>query len=229
MKVSWDRSSRIPRIWSNKILKRISHNFDGDIINISGWKDDDKEGNNYSKYFINSKSYTISNYRGQKGISNLDNEIFIDLEADLDKNMLNRFDVCFNHTTLEHIYNFQKAFENICLMSKDIVILILPFSQELHETESYGDYWRFTPSSIKKMFEKNNLKVIMSLYNNHRNAGIYTFTVASKNPEKWDGLLSNYKRNSKRIGYWIGQSLVKMFVKRIITSVRNNFLLKKKK
>ena len=47
MKVSWDRSSRIPRIWSNKILKRISHNFDGDIINISGWKDDDKEGNNY--------------------------------------------------------------------------------------------------------------------------------------------------------------------------------------
>ena len=56
MKVSWDRSSRIPRIWSNKILKRISNNFDGDIINISGWKDDDKEGNSYSEYFINSKS-----------------------------------------------------------------------------------------------------------------------------------------------------------------------------
>ena len=101
-----DRRSRLPRIWSNKILKRISHNFDGDIINVSGWKDQDKEGSSYSKYFINSRSYTISNFEGQKGTSNIDNEIFIDLEANLDKNMLNRFDVCFNHTTLEHIYNF---------------------------------------------------------------------------------------------------------------------------
>lgn len=153
-----DRKFRLPRIWSNKILKLISHNFKGDVINISGWKDEDKEGSNYSKYFSNSRSYSISNYKGERGLSNLDNEIFIDLEGDLDKNLIGNYDVCFNHTTLEHVYNFHKAFDNICLMSRDIVIIILPFAQELHETESFGDYWRFTPSALKKCLKKIILK-----------------------------------------------------------------------
>ena len=32
-------------------------------------------------------------------------------------------------------------------MSKDIVIVVVPFLQEQHA--EYGDYWRFTPLTLK--------------------------------------------------------------------------------
>ena len=34
-----DRKVRLPRIWSNNELKKISSLFYGSVINVSGWKD----------------------------------------------------------------------------------------------------------------------------------------------------------------------------------------------
>jgi hypothetical protein len=193
MKLFIDRRFRTPRIWSNDELKKFAYLFKGDIINVSGWTDEDKEGDYYSNYFINAISYTISNYdKEKKGMQGLENEIYLDLEKNLAEELVKRFDVVFNHTTLEHIYNTKKAFENLCTCSRDIVILVVPFMQQNHG-RGYGDYWRFSPLAIKELFEKNKFKLIYLSANNHNNASVYLFAIGSINPERWKNI-GNYER-----------------------------------
>lgn len=189
-----DIKFRIPRVWSNNELKKFAHLFSGKICNVSGWKDIDKQGKKYKDYFTNLDEYWITNFksdaRGFQGDTK--NEIFLDLEKDLDKNLIEKFDVTFNHTVLEHIFNINKAFSNLCKMSKDIVIVIVPFLQEQHAI--YGDYWRFTPLAIKKMFEQNNLEMIYVNFNDAKHASIYIFAIGSKNPNKHKEI-SNHRDN----------------------------------
>lgn len=186
-----DKKFRIPRIWSNKELKKFSSLFFGDVVNVSAWKDEDKEGKKYKDYFVNAKSYSITNYKKEaRGFQGTEGEIFLNLEENLLGNLINKFDVVFNHTTLEHVYNFKKAFENICLMSRDIVILVVPFLQEMHG--DYGDYWRFTPSAIEQMFRNNKMDVIYSSFNNNKKASVYLFFIASKNSENWQKIKNNF-------------------------------------
>ncbi len=179
-----DRVHRLPRIWSNRELKKYAYLFSGDIVNVSGWKDIDKEGKHYKDYFINASSYTITNYKSEaRGFQGYQNEIFLDLEKPLPKELYQRFDVVFNHTTLEHIYDIKTAFSNLCNLSRDIVIIIVPFLQQYHS--DYGDYWRFTPLAIKKMFEENGFEVVYQSFNSHKMSSVYIFTIASRFPEKW--------------------------------------------
>ena len=179
-----DKKFRITRIWSNRELKKYAHLFSGDVINVSAWQDRDKQGLHYKDYFVNANNYYLSNYQTETcGLQGYKDEIFLDLEKKIDKDLINRFDVVFNHTTLEHIYNFKVAFQNLCLLTKDIIILVVPFLQQMHV--EYGDYWRFTPLAIKKMFEENNMTVLYSSFNNHKKCSVYLFFIASKHPEKW--------------------------------------------
>jgi len=183
-----DRKFRIARIWSNRELKKYAHLFTGDIINVSAWQDRDKEGFCYKDYFINANKYHLSNYKKEaRGFQGYRNEFFLDLEKKLDKNLTNRFDVVFSHTVLEHIYNFKTAFQDLCLLTKDIVILIIPCLQQMHAgcKVEYGDYWRFTPLAIKRMFEENSMTVLYSSFSNYKRSSVYLFFIASKNPEKW--------------------------------------------
>lgn len=185
-----DRVFRLPRIWSNRELKKIAHLFEGDIVNVSGWKDIDKEGGLYKDYFPKASSYTITNYKSEaKGFQGFENEIFLDLEQDLALNLVNRFDVAFNHTVLEHVYEVNKAIKNICLMTKDIAIVVVPFLQVMHG--DYGDYWRFTPLTMNKLFEENNMRMMSCTFNSHKNASVYLFCIASKKPDKWKGVFEN--------------------------------------
>lgn len=118
MKFFVDRIHRLPRIWSNRELEKFAHLFEGDIVNVSGWKDIDKEGRHYKDYFIKANSYTITNFKTEaRGFQGYSNEIFLDLEKDLPANLYLHFDVVFNHTTLEHIYSVHKAFSNLCNLS----------------------------------------------------------------------------------------------------------------
>ncbi len=184
MDIFTDRKFRKPRKWSNEELKKIAHLFTGDVINVSGWKDIDKEGGHYTDYFCNAKSYAISNYKTEaRGMQGLENEFFLDLTADLSPALIGKYDVVFNHTTLEHIYDVKKAFTNLCLMSKDIVILVVPFLQQMHS--DYGDYWRFTPSCIKQLFEENGMKIQYLSFNNDKHTSVYIFAIATKNPNVW--------------------------------------------
>lgn len=155
-----DKKFRVPRIWSNRELEKFAHLFSGKGVNVSGWKDVDKEGKKYRDYFSNISEYWITNYKSEaRGFQgDQENEIFLDLEEDLDESMYSKFDVVFNHTVLEHIFDVNKAFENICKLSNDIVIVVVPFLQEQHA--EYGDYWRFTPLAVEKLFQKNNMDLI---------------------------------------------------------------------
>lgn len=175
---------RIPRIWSNQELKKIAHLFNGDIINVSAWQDKDKEGSYYKDYFSNAWSYSMSNYKTDaRGYQGMENEIFLDLTADLKEELRGRYDVVFNHTTLEHIFEVDKAFSNLCAMTRDIVITVVPFMQEQHG--DYGDYWRFTPLCLKKMFLKNGMEMIYCTFNTEPNTSVYVLAIGAKNPVKW--------------------------------------------
>lgn len=185
-----DRKHRLPREWSNEELRKIAPHFKGDIVNVSGWKDIDKEGKRYKDYFTKAKSYTITNYKSEaRGYQGFENEIFLDLEQDLPKKMENNFDVVFSHTVLEHIYEFNTAFINLCKMSKDTVIIVVPFLQHMHS--DYGDYWRFSPISIKNLFEDNGLEIVYLNFNKNYNASVYIFAVASKKASKWEKIFGN--------------------------------------
>ena len=176
---------RKARIWSNNELKKFAHLFRGKIINVSAWKDEDKEGKRYKEYFINAKEYWISNIEGYMGWSGLENEIYLDLEKDLPKDLEESFDVVFNHTTLEHIFNVHKAFDNLVKLTRDILILVVPFVQDQHGSASYGDYWRFTPAGVIKNLEKRGMRVLYCSTTPYKNSATYIFIIVSKNPEKW--------------------------------------------
>ena len=215
-----DNKFRKPRKWSNNELKKFSKNFFGEVINISGWKDSDKENSFYKNYFSNCSNYSISNWsfseRGQENDLHK-NEYLIDLEKNLDKKFIGKFEVVFNHTTLEHVFDIFKAFQNLCSLSNDTVIVILPFLQEQHTSSDFGDYWRVTPQAIKKMFEKNNYDLAYINANDHGNASIYIFAIGcSKNSKNFKWI----KNSSENKLEYVDKFLVG---KKIIN---NNFLTK---
>ncbi len=180
-----ERVYRLPRIWSNRELRRISEKFYGRVINVSGWEDSDKEGGFYRDYFINASDYTVSNYKGYRGFQGRDEELELDLSKPLPVELERQFDVVFNHTTLEHIFEVDIAIHNLCIMSKDLVVVVVPVLQPQHESESWKDYWRFTPTCIREYFHREGMTVLYEAVNRHSNAGIYLFTVATLYPDKW--------------------------------------------
>ncbi|MDR8393379.1 class I SAM-dependent methyltransferase [Aliifodinibius sp. S!AR15-10] len=195
---------RRPRIKTNKILAKFSHHFKGDVINVSGASDSDKQtnfwdyyfgdydkGKRYKNYFKNCNSYTISNYPRDKTeySINEDEMIFLDLEEEIDSSLENNFDVVFCHTVLEHVFDVFKAFQNLADLSNDIVIVVVPQFQVIHDyRRGYRDYWRFTPFSLDKLFEKNGLEVIYRETTNGISESMYLFYVGSKRPEKWEDI-----------------------------------------
>lgn len=172
------------RAWSNRELARVAAMFDGEIINVSAWEDSDKQGRTYSQYFTSASAYWISNFGTDQGVlQGVENEIFLDLETPLPEALRRRYDVVFNHTVLEHVFEFRTAFANLCEMSGDVVILVVPWLQPLHA--NYGDYWRFSPQAVVKLFQENGLTVHRLTWSNAPRSAVYVFAVASRHPERW--------------------------------------------
>lgn len=215
---SKDRRFKVPRLWSNVELRKIAHLFSGEVLNASGWKDIDKEGKTYQEYFTKASSYSVSNHPSlPKGYQQRENELLIDLEEDVPPELINKFSVVLNHTVLEHVYDFQKAAQNLCAMSSDVIITVVPFMQQMHgfyDEGGYGDYWRFTPVSLQKIFERHGFKTIYVTYNDQENASVYVFHVCSKFPERWQDKMPKsipHKDSSKMIdGYaaFIGSNMI---------------------
>ena len=155
-----NRSAGVPRYWSNKILRKFSNMVVGDVVNVSGWKDEDKMGHNYRDYFPNAKTYTITNIGGESGIQDQASEMYLDLTQPLKDEFINRFDTVFCHTVLEHIFDVHGAFAKLAAMSRDLIIVVVPFCQAQHELSSFGDYWRFTPTCLRRIFQSNKLTVV---------------------------------------------------------------------
>ena len=218
-----DKKFRVLRIWSNRELEKFAHLFSGKGVNVSGWKDVDKEGKKYRDYFSNISEYWITNYKSEaRGFQgDQENEIFLDLEEDLDESMYSKFDVVFNHTVLEHIFDVNKAFENICKLSNDIVIVVVPFLQEQHA--EYGDYWRFTPLAVEKLFQQNSMDMIYINYNDASDDSIYILAIGTKNKTKWDNIKSDSKNKLNDIKtFMLGTKVIKnTFLSRVRFKIKS--------
>ena len=201
-----DRRFRLARLWSNDELRKVARYFSGRIVNVSAWKDSDKDGATYQTYFTGATSYHRTNYKEGRGFQGIEDEILLDLTDTLPKELEGAFDVVFNHTTLEHIFEVNTAFDNMCAMSNDVVILVLPFAQVQHETGSWKDYWRFTPSWVNEAFRRKGFEVLYISSNNDKNAAVYVFAVASRNPDKWRGQLPTSPPKTMA-AEWLGHSL----------------------
>jgi hypothetical protein len=174
----------VPRLWSNAEIERVSSLFDGDVVNVSAWRDQDKAGRRYRDYFVNARSYSITNFKSElRGFQGYDNEIFLDLEQDLPLDLHGRFDLVFNHTTLEHIYDFRKAFANLCAMSRDALMIVVPWLQKFHG--ELGDYWRFSPLAMARLFSESGFHVARLTWNRDKGASVYVFVLGVRDPAKW--------------------------------------------
>jgi hypothetical protein len=216
-----DRVSRVARKWSNQILRQLAPHFIGDIINVSGWDDRDKEGGHYRDYFAAGRSYSISNYSGERGTENDSgaSDLHLDLVGELPENLRQAFDVVFNHTTLEHVFDVNTAFANLCRMSRDVVIVVVPFAQVTHTTDSFGDYWRFCPMALREMFLANDLSIVYEAMSTQRNAGTYLLFVGSREPGKWRDVLPDHDI-IQQVGGWIGETTTRRLIGKL-AAVRN--------
>ncbi|HEU4916032.1 MAG TPA: hypothetical protein VFV13_05660 [Acidimicrobiia bacterium] len=174
-----------PRSWSNRELRRFAHLFLGDVIHVSGWEDRDKEGGFYHDYFSKASSYHLSNFGGARGTSPL-TDVAIDLEEQLPSELVGKYDVVFNHTTLEHVFDFRGAFARLCELSKDVVIVVVPFAQVEHwEQGSFLDYWRVTEFGLERLFTENELVPLYIASNHNPIYPTYFFAIGSRHGHKW--------------------------------------------
>lgn len=175
---------RLPRLWSNRQLAEIGGLLEGDIVNVSAWRDSDKDGRTYRSYFPRARSYTLTNFESDKrGYQGAPGEIFLDLEEPVPPHLRQGFDVVYNHTTLEHVYEFRRAFANLCELSRDVVIVVAPWLQTAHST--YGDYWRFSPMAVARLFHENGLEAARIRWNVDKSASVYIFAVGVRDRGKW--------------------------------------------
>jgi hypothetical protein len=173
------------RHWSNEELRRWAPLLPGDIINVSGWMDGDKEGGTYSDYFTAKRSYVVSNVSGARG-SEDPSALRIDLTEDTPPGLRGGFDTVFCHTVLEHVFDIRNAVRVLCALSRDLVIVVVPFSQQVHYDEgSYLDYWRPTPFALTELFKENRLSVVYWSSNPNTVYPTYLFMIASHEPERW--------------------------------------------
>lgn len=176
-----------PRRWSNRELATYAPWFEGEVVNVSGWRDEDKEGRTYKTYFTKASGYSVTNYWGSSTANDGDpDSLFLDLANDLPDSLRGEFDVVFNHTVLEHIFDVPKAVRNMADMTRDVMIMIVPFMQDEHYSPGlYGDFWRFTPLCVKQLMETNGLNLIHLSSNNSPWFPVYLLAIGSRHPEKW--------------------------------------------
>lgn len=178
------RAFRTARTWSNRELARFASAFSGKVVNVSAWEDRDKDGRRYRDYFTGATGYYTTNFGTDQGVLQGDeNEIFLDLESELPPELRRGFDVVFNHTTLEHVYEFRRAFANMCDMASDAVVIVVPWLQPLHS--NYGDFWRFSPQAIARLFRENGLQTVHVSWNDSPRSSVYVFAIAVRDPAKW--------------------------------------------
>ena len=119
------------------IKRNAKHIKDKKILEIGAG-----EGYKVEKYFHNSNVYIKTD------IIDYDNVKKLDITKDKLESI---YDVIICINVLEHIYDYQSALENIFsgLKKGGMLFLSSPMFYPLHMLPD--DYWRFTPSTLKKL------------------------------------------------------------------------------
>lgn len=150
-------SVRLARHWSNREIERLAHFATGEIVNVSAWRDEDKEGRTYRDYFSGASNYYTTNFEGWRGAGE-HADFSLDLQQPPPEDLIQRFDLVFNHTTLEHVFDIHQALRTMAGISKDSILVVVPFIQNLHGPED-GDFWRPSPYAMRRLFEANGFVV----------------------------------------------------------------------
>ena len=108
----------------------------------------DKEGGCYEDYFPDADFFTLD-----RNSVDHPRHIVADL-MDL-SNVLRKFDLILMMSVLEHVEQpFLAASKLRRLLNDDgHLYLTLPFFYPVHEGPDFGDFWRFTPSSLPQVFD----------------------------------------------------------------------------
>lgn len=230
MKVKFGRRY-YSRSWSNDELKYVLKYFPlyNSVINVSGWRDYDKESLYYRDYFRDGVLYKVSNYQNDRttGITNSD-DLLINLDVPLPKELEFKFDIAFNHTVLEHLHNPFFSFAQISKLAKIAVISVVPFRQQLHFLNNvYGDYFRFTPFSMRELYQENGLTIIYESCSSHSSPIIYLFYVGVREPERFKNfpvkLLDLETLNGKLVGFRL-RHLTKFYLAHGLNKIYNIYL-----
>lgn len=183
-----DVKFRKARLWSNRELSRVCASLSGRVINVSGLRDEDKEGGFYRDYFTKASVYHVSNLTADvvPCLGGIGTTFVLDLEKRVPRTLRAAYDVAFCHTVLEHVFMIQRAFAGLCALTADVAIVVVPFLQEHHS--EYGDFWRFTPMCLQRLFRLEQMDLIYLNANDSNAESIYVFAVAARHPDRWTGI-----------------------------------------
>ncbi len=175
------------RAWSNEVLARIGALVAGDVLNVSGWRDADKQGRRYRDYFPKARSYTVSNFPSpRKGLADVPDSLPLDLTQPVPAHLRDRYDVVFAHTVLEHIFDVERAARGLAALSRDLVVVVVPLVQRQHGLdEGEGDFWRFTPMALDRLFAPHGVRRVWAAMNEQPWWDVYVVWVGSRAPERW--------------------------------------------
>ncbi|KAA0909969.1 hypothetical protein FLO80_19135 [Aquicoccus porphyridii] len=175
--------ARAARVWSNSEIAFIAPYVTGDVVNVSAWEDQDKEGRHYRDYFSSADSYETTNFEGWRGAGVRADHV-VDLQSAAPDDLLDRYDLVFNHTTLEHIFDIHQAFRTMGSMSRDAMLVIVPFMQHLHGPED-GDFWRPSPYAMRRLHKESGLTVLREAAGPKGGKVRYLSYFSSKKPDRW--------------------------------------------
>jgi len=85
-------------------------------------------------------------------------------------------------------------------MSRDLVVVVVPWMQELHYGDGYEDYWRVSPFALRRMFSENDMELVHLVANNGKKESVYILAIGSKQPEKWKDKLKIDTNIFKNLG-----------------------------
>jgi len=148
-----DRGTPLDRYYIEKFLRNNSQDIKGDVVEIAEDTYSKKFGKNIRSKILHVESNTQADLKGD--LCNT---------ATLPDNYADCF-ICTQ--TFNFIYNFQDAIKGSRYMLKPggtllaTVACMAPISK--YDADRWGDYWRFTPQSCKKIFGdafgENNIQI----------------------------------------------------------------------
>lgn len=176
------------RQWSNDQMRLVAPRLRGcrSIVNVSGWRDADKEGGFYREYFPWATRYELTNHPKdlKKGVET-GAGIPLDLDEGMPDGLAGTFDLAINHTVLEHVRHPWRAFASICSLASRAVLTVVPFKQALHfEPGNFGDYHRFTPLAMRDLHTANGMTVVYEACSRPGNS-VYLFYIGVRRPEEF--------------------------------------------
>lgn len=213
-----------PRSWSNDELRFVLSHCPkgGRVVNVSGWQDRDKEGGLYKDYFPRPTLYHISNYEGDaaRGAA-ARTDLVLDLTKPLAAAYENKYDIVFNHTVLEHLEEPTFAFTQIGKLTTDMIVTVVPFKQKLHfEYGMFGDYYRFTPFSMRRLHAQNGFSVLYESYTPRPSLDVYLLYVGTRDVARhatFPQQLADMRSLNQRVGSFSASDLASNIAARFLS------------